>query len=162
MIPGSGRSPGGGSGSPLQYSWASLVAQLVKDPPAMWKTGVGKIPWRRERLFTLVFWPGEFHGLYSPWGHRESDTTEHSSAVKKAEHQRTDAFELWCWRRLLRVPWTARKPNQSIPKEITPECSLEELMLRLKLQYFGHLVQRTDSLEKTLMLGKTEGRRRRG
>ena len=82
--------------------------------------------------------------------------------IKKAEHQRTDAFELWCWRRLLRVPWTARKPNQSIPKEITPECSLEELMLRLKLQYFGHLVQRTDSLEKTLMLGKTEGRRRRG
>ena len=100
--------------------------------------------------------------MLSPWGRKESDTTEHSSAVKKAEHQRTDAFELWCWRRLLRVPWTARKPNQSIPKEITPECSLEELMLRLKLQYFGHLVQRTDSLEKTLMLGKTEGRRRRG
>ena len=80
---------------------------------------------------------------------------------KKAERQRIDVFELWCWRRLLRVPWTARS-NQSILKEISPECSLERLMLKLKLQYFGHLMQRTDSLEKTLMLGKMEGKRRRG
>ena len=80
----------------------------------------------------------------------------------KAECQRTDAFELWCWRRLLRVPWTARRSNQSILKEISPGCSLEGLMLKLKLQYFGHLMQRADSLEKTLVLGKIEGRRIRG
>ena len=83
-----------------------------------------------------------------------------SWTIKKAEHQRTDAFELWCWRKLLRVPWTARRSNQSIPKEISPEYSLEALMQ--KLQYFGHLMRRTDSLEKTLMLEKTEGRRERG
>ena len=82
--------------------------------------------------------------------------------IKKAERQRIDAFELWCWRRFLRVPWTARRSNQSILKEIRPEYSLEGLMLKLKLQYFGHLMWRTDSLEKTLMLGKIEGRRRRG
>ena len=82
--------------------------------------------------------------------------------IKKAECQRIDAFELWCWRRLLRVPWTARRSNQSILKEISPQCSLEGLMLKLKLQYFGHLMQRADSFEKTLMLGKIEGRRRRG
>ena len=82
--------------------------------------------------------------------------------MKKAEHQRIDAFELWCWRRLLRVPWTARRSNKSILKEISPECSLEGLMLKLKLQYFGHLMQRIDSFDKTLMLGKFEGRRRRG
>ena len=85
-----------------------------------------------------------------------------SWAIKKAEHQRIDAFKLWCWRRLLRVPWTARRSNQSILKEINTEYPLEGLMLRLKLQSFGHLMQRTDSLEKTLMLGKIEGRRRRG
>ena len=82
--------------------------------------------------------------------------------IKKAEHQRIDAFELWCWRRLLRVPWSARRSFQSILKEINPEYSLEGLMLKLKFQYFGHLMQRADSLEKTLMLGKIEGRRRRG
>ena len=82
--------------------------------------------------------------------------------IKKAEHRRIDAFELWCWRRLLRVPRTARRSNQSILKEISPEYSLEGLILKLKLQYFGHLMQRTDSLEKTLMLGKIEGGRRRG
>ena len=82
--------------------------------------------------------------------------------VKKAEHQRTDAFELWCWRRLLRLPWTATRSNQSILKEISPGCSLEGLMMKLKLQYFGHLVWRVDSLEKTLMLGGIGGRRRRG
>ena len=85
-----------------------------------------------------------------------------SWTVKKAERQRIDAFELGCWRTLLRVPWTARRSNQSILKEISPGCSLERLMLKLKLQYFGHLMRRTDSLEKSLMLGKTEGRRRRG
>ena len=85
-----------------------------------------------------------------------------SWTLKKAEGWRTDAFELWCWRRLLRVPWTARRSNQSILKEISPQYSLEGLMLKLKLQYFGHLIQTTDSLEKTLMLGKIEGRRKRG
>ena len=82
--------------------------------------------------------------------------------MKKVERQRIDAFELWCWKRLLRVPWTARRSNQSILKEISPEYSLKGLMLKLKLQYFGHLMQRTDSLEKTLKLGKVEGRRRKG
>ena len=85
-----------------------------------------------------------------------------SWTVKKAEHRRIDAFELWCWRRLLRVPWTARRSNQFILKEISPECSLEGLMLKLKLQYFGHLIRRVDSFEKTLMLGGIGGRRRRG
>ena len=85
-----------------------------------------------------------------------------SWTVKKAEHQRIDAFELWCWKRLLRVPWTARRSNQSILKETSPGCSLEGLMLRLKLQYFGHIMQRVDLLEKILMLGGTGGRRRRG
>ena len=85
-----------------------------------------------------------------------------SWTIKKAEHWRIDAFELWCWRRLLRVSWTARRSNQSIPKEISTECSLEALMLKLKLQYFGHLMWRPDSLEKTLMLGNIEGERRRG
>ena len=85
-----------------------------------------------------------------------------SWTIKKAECRRIDAFELWCWRRLLRVPWTARKSNQAVLKEISPEYSLEGLVLKLKLHYFGHLMQRTDSLEKTLTLGKIEGRRRRG
>ena len=85
-----------------------------------------------------------------------------SWTIKKAEHQRIDAFELWYWRRLSRVPWTARRSNQSILKEINPEYSMEGLMLKLKLQYFGHLMQRTDSIDKTQMLGKIDGRRRRG
>ena len=85
-----------------------------------------------------------------------------SWTVKKAKHRRIDAFELWCWRRLLRVPWTARRSNQSILKEISPGCSLEGMMLKLKFQYFGHFMRRVDSLEKTLMLGGIEGRRRRG
>ena len=85
-----------------------------------------------------------------------------SWTIKKAEHQRIDAFELWCWRRLLRVPWTTRRSNQTTRKEINPECSLEGLILKLKLQYFGHLMRRSDSFEKTLMLGKIEGRGRRG
>ena len=85
-----------------------------------------------------------------------------SWTVKKAEHRSIDAFEMWCWRRLLRIPWTTRRSNQSILKEISPEYSLKGLILKLKLQYFGHLMQRTDSFEKTLMLGKIEGRRRQG
>ena len=96
-----------------------------------------------------LFFPGVMSG-YDSW------------TVKESEHWRIDAFELWCWRRLLRVPWTARRSNQSILKEISPGCSLEGLMLKQKLQYFGHLMQRADSFEKTLMLGKIEGRRRRG
>ena len=103
----------------------------------------------KVRLIKAIVFPVAMYGC-------ESWTTKH------AEHRRIDASELWCWRRLLRVPWTTRRSNQSILKEISPEYSLEGLMLRLKLQYFGHLMQRTDSLEQTLMLAKTEGRRRRG
>ena len=101
-------------------------------------------------LVKAMVFPVVMYGCESCW------------TVKKAERRRTDAFELWCWRRLLRVPWTARRSNQSTLKEISPGCSLEGLMLKLKLQYFGHLMQRADSFEKTLMLGKIEGRRRRG
>ena len=101
------------------------------------------------RLVKAMLFPVGMYG-YESW------------TIKKAEHQRIDAFKLWCLRRLLRIPWTARKPNQSIPKEINPEYSLEGLMLKLKLQFFGYLMWRVNSLEKTLMLGKTEGRKRRG
>ena len=103
----------------------------------------------KVHLVKAMFFPVVMYG-YESW------------TLKKAECQRTDAFELWCWRRLLRVPWTARRSNQSVLKEISPGCSLEGLMLKLKLQYFGHLMQRADSLEKTLMLGRIGGRRRRG
>ena len=103
----------------------------------------------KVRLVTAMVFPVVMYGCES-W------------TVKKAEHRRIDGFELWCWRRLLRVPWSARTSNQSILKEISPGCSLEGLMLKLKLQYFGHLMQRADSLEKTLMLGGIGGRRRRG
>ena len=103
----------------------------------------------KVRLIKAVVFPVVIYGCES-W------------IIKKAERRRIDAFELWCWRRLLRVPWTARRSNQSMLKEISPEYSLEGLMLKLKLQYFGYLMWRTDSLEKTLMLGKIEGRRRRG
>ena len=103
--------------------------------------------------------------MLTPWKKSYDQTRQQKKCevwtIKKAECQRIDAFELWFWRRLLRVPWTARRPNQSILKEISPGCSLEELMLKLKLQYFGHLMGRTDSFEKTLMLGKIESRRRR-
>ena len=103
----------------------------------------------KVRLVKAMVFPVVLHGCES-W------------TIKKAECRRIDAFELWCWRRLLRVPWTARRSNQSILKEISPGCSLVGLMLKLKLQYFGHLMQKADSLEKTLMLGKIEGRKRRG
>ena len=98
-------------------------------------------------LFKAIVFPVVMYG-YESW------------TIRKAEHRRIDAFELWCWRRLLKVPWTSRRSNQSILKEISPECSLEGLMLELKLQYFGHLIGRADSFEKTLMLGKIEGTRR--
>ena len=104
---------------------------------------------KKARLVKAMVFPVVMYGCES-W------------TVKKAEHQRTDAFDLWCWRRLLRVSWTSRRSNQSILKEISPGCSLVGLMLKLKLQYFGHLMWRADSFEKTLMLGKIEGRRRRG
>ena len=102
----------------------------------------------KVRLVKAMFFPVVMYGCES-W------------TVKKAKHRRIDAFKLWCWRRLLRVPWTARRSNQSILKESSPGCSLEGLMLKLKLQYFGHLMRRADSFEKTLMLGRIEGRRRR-
>ena len=105
--------------------------------------------WTKVHLVKAMVFPVVMYGCES-W------------TVKKAEHQRIDAFELWCWRRLLRVPWTIRRSNQSILKEISPGCSLEGLMLKLKLQYFGHLLGRVDSLEKTLMLGGFRGRRKRG
>ena len=108
------------------------------------------LPTKVRRVKAMVF-PVVVYGCES-WTRKKAE----------AEHQRIDAFELWCWRRLLRVPWTARRSNQSILKETTPVCSLEGLMLRLKLQYFGHLMWRVDSLEKSLMLGGTGGRRRRG
>ena len=120
---------------------------------APWKKNILKsrditLPTKVHLIKAMVF-PVVLYG-YESW------------TIKKAEQWRIYAFELWCWRRLLRVPWTARRSNQSILKESSPECSLEGLMLKLKLQYFGHLMQRTDSLEKTLMLWKTEGGRRRG
>ena len=102
----------------------------------------------RELVMDREAWRAAIHGVTKSW------------TVKKAERRRIYAFKLWCWRRLLRVPWTVRRSNQSILKEISPGCSLEGLMLKLKFQYFGHLMQRTDSFEKTLMLGKIEGRRR--
>ena len=114
---------------------------ILKSRDITWPTGVHLV---KAMVFLVVMYGCE------------------SWTVKKAEHQRIDAFELWCWTRLLRVPWTARRSNQSTVKEICPEYSLEGLMLKLKLQYFGHLLRRTDSLEKTLMLGKIEGGRRRG
>ena len=103
----------------------------------------------KVRLVKAMIFPVVIYG-YESW------------TVKKAEHQRIDAFEVWCWRRLLQVPWTERRSNKSILKEISPGCSLEGMMLKLKLQYFGHLIRRVDSLEKTLMLGGIGGRRRRG
>ena len=117
---------------------------------AIFETGRGKRGWQRMRwLDEKAVFPVVMYGSES-W------------TIKKAEHQRIDSFELWCWRRLLRVPWTARKSNQSMLKKISPEYSLEGLMLRLKVQYFGHLMWRTDSLEKTLMLGNIEHRRIKG
>ena len=117
------------------------------DKPRQWVKSRDIILLTKVHIVKVMVFPVVMYGCES-W------------TIKKAENQRTDAFELWCWGRLLRVPWTARSSNQSILKEISPEYSLEGLMLKLKLQYFGHLMQRADSLEKTLMLRKSEGRRR--
>ena len=114
---------------------------LLKSRDITWSTKV--------RLVKAMVFPVVMYGCES-W------------IIKKAEYRSIDAFEMWCWRRILRVPWTARRSNQSILKEISPGCSLKELMLKLKFQYFGHLMRRADSFEKTLMLGKSKGRRRRG
>ena len=135
----------------LSFPGGSDGKESACNATQVW-TGSGRSPGEGNgyplQLSCMVF-PVVMYG-YESW------------TIKKAEHRRIDAFELWCWRRLLRVPWTARRPNQSILKEISPEYSLEGLMLKLKLQYFGHVIQRTDSFEKTLMLGKIEGRRQRG
>ena len=123
---------------------------VSKISPGVVRVGLRRITLlTKVRLVKALVFPVVMYGCES-W------------TIKKAEWQRIDAFELWCWRKLLRVPWTARRSNQSILKKISPEYSLEGLILKLKFQYFGHLMQRTDSLEKTLMLGKTEGGRRRG
>ena len=125
-----------------------LGRKVMTNPDSILKSRDSTLPTKVHLIKAMVF-PVVMYGC-EIW------------TIKKVEHQRIDAFELWCWRRLLRVSWTARRSNQSILKEISPGCSLEGLMLKLKLQYFGHLMQRTDSLEKTLMLRKIEGRRRRG
>ena len=125
-----------------------LGRKVMTNLDSIFKSRDISLPTKVHLVKAMVF-PVAIHGCDS-W------------TIKKALHRRIDAFELWCWRRLLRAPWTARRSNQSILKEISPEYSLEGLMLKLKLQYFGHLMQRTDSLEKTMMLGTTEGRRRRG
>ena len=122
--------------------------RLTPNLGSIFKSRDITLPTKVHLVKAMVF-PGVMYGCES-W------------AIKKAEHQRTDAFELWCWRRLLRVPWTARRSNQSILKEISPGCSLEGMMLKLQLQYSGHLMRRVDSLEKILMLGGIGGRRRRG
>ena len=178
-IPGLGRSPGEGNGNPLQYS----CLENPMDRGAWWATVHGVTKSRT--------WLSDFSSLHLLLGRKAMTNLDgilksrgitlptkvclvkamvfpvvnygrESWTIKKAEHRRIDAFELWCWRRLLRVPWIARRFNQSILKEISPEYSLEGFVLKLKLQYFGHLMQKTDSLEKTVMLGKIEGGRRRG
>ena len=125
-----------------------MLTKMWTNPDSILKSRDITLP-TKVRLVKAMVFPVVMYGCES-W------------TIKKAERQRTDTFELWCWRRLLRVPWTARRSNQSIQKEISPGCSLEGLMLKLKLQYFGHLMWRAESFEKTLMLGKIEGGRRRG
>ena len=125
-----------------------LEKKVMTNLDSIFKSRDITLPTKFHLVKAMVF-PGVMYGCES-W------------TIKKTEHRRIAAFELWCWRRLLRVPWTARRSNQSILKEISPQCSLEGLMLKLKLRYFDHLMRRADSFEKTLMLGKIEGRRRRG
>ena len=148
-IPGLGRSPGEKNSNPLQYSGLENSMEKSYDQPREHIQNRDITLPTKVRLVKAMVFPVVMYGCES-W------------TVKKAECQRIDAFELWCWRRLLRVTWTARRSNQSILKEINPGISLEGMMLKLKLQYFGHLMGRVDSLEKTLMLGGIGGRRRRG
>ena len=136
------------NGDMLELKYMYILFYILLYPDSIFKSGGITLPTKVCLVKAMVF-PVVIYGCES-W------------TVKKAERRRIDASELWCWRRLLRVPWTARRSNQSILKEIGPGCSLEGMMLRLKLQYFGHLVRRVDSLEKTLMLGGIGGRRRRG
>ena len=131
-----------------------LGRKVMTNLDSMFKCGDITLPTKAHLVKAIVF-PVVMYGC-------ESWTSQKAQGPQKAERRRIDAFELWCWRRLLNVPWTARRSNQSILKEISPEYSLEGLVLKLKLQYFGHLIQSADSLEKTLMLRKIEGRRRRG
>ena len=140
------RQGGGAAFTPLLLQ--PIIWKAMTNPDSMFKSRDTTLP-TKVRLVKAIVFPVVMYGCES-W------------TVKKAERRRTDAFELWCWRRLLRVPWTARRSNQSILKETSPGCSLEGLMLRLKLQSFGHLMRRVDSLEKTLMLGGIGGRKRRG
>ena len=135
-------------GLPVHHQLPEFTQTHVHNLDSIFKSRDITLP-TKVRLVKAMVFPVIMYGCES-W------------TVKKAEHRRTNAFELWCWRRLLRVPWTARRSNQSILKEISPGCSLEGLMLKLKLQYFGHLMQKVDSMEKTLMLGGIGGRRRRG
>ena len=150
-VPGSGRSPGGGHGSPFQYS----CLENPTDRGAWWATVLGSQRVRHG-------WSNSMRSSMTSSSFLFYWSTVESWTVKKTESQRIDAFKLWCWRRLLKYTWTARRSNQSILREINPEYSLEGLMLKLKLQYFGHLMRTADSLEKSLMLGKIEGRRKRG
>ena len=145
-----------GGGAPKSLQMVTAAMKLTDACSLEEKTNVDSILKNRDitlqtkvRLVKAMVFPVVMYG-YESW------------TIKKGEHQRIDVFELWCWRRLLRVPWTGRRSNQSILNEISPEYSLEGLMLKLKLQYFGHLMRRTDLFEKTLMLGRIEGRRRRG
>ena len=136
------------NGKAIALTRQTFVGKVMTNLDSIFKSRDIALP-TKVRLVKAMVFPVVMYGCES-W------------TVKKAERRRIDAFELWCWRRLLRVPWTARRSNQSILKEISPGCSLEGLMLKLKLQYFGHLMRRVDSLEKTLMLGGIGGRRRRG
>ena len=141
----------------VRHDWVtslsfSISIRMIKEPYLF-------VPHQKKKIVSFNF-RGKLNGYFSKDG--KCKGFDKSWTMTKAEHQRIDAFELWCWRRLLQVPWTARRSYQSILKETSPGCSLEGLMLRLKLQYFGHFMQRVDSLEKSLMLGGIRGRRRRG
>ena len=154
----------------LLISWLQLPSAVILEPPKIKSATVSIVSPCISRVvmgpdvMILVFWTLSFKSTFSlsSFTFIKRLFSSFSLYVKKTEHRRIDAFGLWCWRRHLRVPWTAGRSNQSILKEISPGCSLEGLMLKLKLQYFGHLMRRVDSLEKTLMLGKIEGKRRRG
>ena len=165
LIPGLGRSPGKGQGYPLQYSDQENSVDCTVPGVTKSQTQLSDFHFHLHRNLSYI--TRCTYSAANIWHSRPVSFIEclygcESWTRKKAERQRINAFELWCWRRLLRVPWTAKRSNQSILNEIIPGCSLERLMLKLKLQYFGHLMRRADSFEKTLMLGRIEGRRRRG